>query len=84
MTESKMVVYIDGKKQEVPQGVSVAAALLASGHGPQFRRTVRQARPRGMFCGMGICFDCLVTVDGRAEVRACMTAATDGMRIETR
>jgi len=84
MTDSTVVVYIDGEKREVPQGVSVAAALLASGHGPQFRRTSRRAQPRGMFCGMGVCYDCLVTIDGRPEVRACMTAAAAGMRIETR
>jgi hypothetical protein len=43
----------------------------------------RCAAPRGLFCGMGVCFDCLVTVDGRSGVRACITAASEGMTVET-
>lgn len=76
--------FVNGANVEVPDGVTVAAALLASRSDHTFRTTQRRAEPRGMFCGMGLCFDCLVTVDGRPEIRACMTTAAAGMRIETR
>jgi aerobic-type carbon monoxide dehydrogenase small subunit (CoxS/CutS family) len=60
-------------------GQTVAAALLASGR-RVLRRTATGA-PRGVFCGMGVCFDCLVTVDGQADRRACITPARPGMRV---
>ena len=39
--------------------------------------------PRGVFCGMGVCFDCLVVIDGEPSRRACVTFVTEGMRVET-
>ncbi|RCK68849.1 (2Fe-2S)-binding protein [Desertihabitans brevis] len=60
---------------------SVGAALLA--HGVRStRRTRREGRPRGLFCGIGACFDCLVKVDGGPDVRACLVPVRDGMRVE--
>ena len=59
-------------------GQSIAAALWAAQH-TAFRTTPRDAAPRGYFCGMGICFDCLVTGDGRPNCRACLMPAADGM-----
>ena len=63
------------------RGESVAAALLAAG-----RRTLRLTAvgeaPRGVFCGMGVCFDCLVVIDGEPSRRACMTFVTEGMKVE--
>jgi len=44
-------------------------------------RTTRAGDPRGLFCGMGVCFDCLVIVDGVPGTRACVTWARDGMII---
>lgn len=62
-------------------GETVAAALLA--HGVRvFRRTARREQPRGLYCAMGVCWECLVTVDGVASQRACMTEAAPGMVIE--
>lgn len=60
-------------------GQSLAAALISAGH-RSFRETAKSAE-RGMFCGMGVCQDCLVSVDGIPNVRACMTPATDGMSV---
>ncbi|KUF10873.1 2Fe-2S iron-sulfur cluster-binding protein [Pseudoponticoccus marisrubri] len=71
----------DGEEITCPETASVAAALTAAGH-RAFRQTDRDAR-RGIFCGMGVCQDCLVTVDGRPNQRACMTPAAEGMRVET-
>ncbi|TYB97851.1 (2Fe-2S)-binding protein [Micromonospora sp. WP24] len=61
-------------------GQSVAAALIAAGI-TDWRTTGKGGRPRGLFCGIGVCFDCLITVDGIPDQRACLVAAADGMRL---
>jgi predicted molibdopterin-dependent oxidoreductase YjgC len=72
----------DGEPLSALEGQTIAAALLAAGH-RAWRVTSRQGEPRGLFCGMGVCFDCLVSVDGRPNVRACQTAVAEGMRVQT-
>jgi D-hydroxyproline dehydrogenase subunit alpha len=67
----------DGSAIPAIEGETIAAALSAA-HVVAFRRTASGA-PRGLYCGMGACFDCVVTVDGRIGQRACMTKAADGM-----
>ena len=74
-------IEIDGRRIAAFPGESLAAALLAEGV-TAFRRTASGA-PRGPFCNMGICFECLVTVDGKRWQRACMTRVREGMRAET-
>ena len=71
----------DGQRIEALAGESVAAALSAAGI-TTFRRTASGA-PRGLFCGMGACFDCLVTVDSRIGQRACLTQAMDGITVSS-
>lgn len=61
-------------------GETVAAALLAAGH-MAFRATIVSGSPRGPFCMMGACFDCLVEIDGTPFRQACMVSATAGMRV---
>jgi len=61
------------------QGQNLAAALTQAGH-RTFRRTAK-SQDRGMFCGMGVCQDCLVTIDGQPNQRACMSPAKDGMAV---
>jgi predicted molibdopterin-dependent oxidoreductase YjgC len=78
----EVTISVDGTSLRCAATVSVAAALLAGGYGPALRRSERGGEPRGLFCGMGVCFDCLVTVDGRTGVRACMTLVRDGMKVE--
>jgi sarcosine oxidase, subunit alpha len=63
-------------------GESIAAALLAA-NVRAVRRSVRLGEPRGLYCGIGLCFDCVVTVDGQPNVRACLTQVADGMRVES-
>jgi predicted molibdopterin-dependent oxidoreductase YjgC len=75
-------VTIDGEPVEARAGDSVAAALLASGRLVS-RFTPVSGAPRGPFCMMGACFDCLVTLDGVPNQQACMVAVAPGMRIET-
>jgi len=67
----------DGRELEALPGETIAAALSAAGI-LAFRRTPSGA-PRGLWCGMGACFDCLVTVDGRASQRACLAKVAAGM-----
>jgi len=63
-------------------GQTVGAALIASG--VRSWRTTRLAeRPRGLFCGIGVCFDCLVTVDGVPNQRACLIPADEDMSVTT-
>ena len=73
---------LDGEPLEARAGESVAAALLASGR-RVLRRTMRREEARGLFCGMGVCFDCLMTIDGRRNVQACLVLVAEGMRVET-
>jgi predicted molibdopterin-dependent oxidoreductase YjgC len=77
-----LTVSVDGEPAEAYPGETVATLLLALGR-QTFRHTDHLHAPRGLFCGMGVCFDCLVTVDGQANVRACMTPVRAGMTIET-
>jgi sarcosine oxidase subunit alpha len=77
-----LTVQLDGQAVTAYRGETVAAVLLAEGQ-RIFRRTPKSGRPRGLFCGIGLCFDCLVTVNGVANVRACLTPVSEGMRIDT-
>jgi aerobic-type carbon monoxide dehydrogenase small subunit (CoxS/CutS family) len=63
------------------EGASVAATLLANGR--RAWRTTPSGRPRGVFCGIGMCFDCTATVDGVTGVRTCVTTVHSGMRVST-
>jgi predicted molibdopterin-dependent oxidoreductase YjgC len=77
----RFMIDLNGRGVTAVAGQTVAAALLAAGI-MAFRHTAR-SRPRGVFCGMGVCFDCLVTIDDIPDQRACMTLARPGMRIST-
>ena len=72
-----ITIQFDGRPIPALEGETIAAALSAAGI-VTFRRTVTGA-PRGLHCGMGACFDCVVSVDGRIGQRACMTKVADGM-----
>jgi D-hydroxyproline dehydrogenase subunit alpha len=66
-------IEVDGRSVPARTGQTVAAALIAAGR--RSWRTTRRGKPRGVFCGIGVCFDCLVTVDGQRSVRACVAEA---------
>ena len=72
-------IRVDGHSVTAYDGESVAAALLAADI-LYLRSSPRRGEPRGMFCAMGVCQECIVEVDGRA-VPACMTSVRDGMTI---
>ena len=73
---------VDGEPLRAFAGESIAAALLAEGR-RTLRSTPRLLHPRGLFCGMGICCDCAVVVDGCHRVRGCTTEVREGMTIST-
>jgi aerobic-type carbon monoxide dehydrogenase small subunit (CoxS/CutS family) len=78
---SPVTITVNGQPVQAYAGESIAAALLAAGW-RVFRRTHPGGAPRGFFCGMGICFDCLVTVDGVPNVRSCMAKVREGCVVE--
>ncbi len=75
-------IEVDGNPIVAHEGETIATALLASGI-RSFRRTARRDAPRGIFCGMGICFDCTMTVNGVPNVRTCVTQVEPGMKVQT-
>lgn len=68
----------DGARIVAFPGETIAGALLAAGV-TTLRETFETGAPRGVFCGMGVCFDCLVSVEGQGTLRACMTSAEPGL-----
>lgn len=72
----------DGAPIDFLPGQSVGAALTAAGI-RSWRSTRIEGRPRGLFCGIGICFDCLVVADGRTNQRACLLPAQPGQQVRT-
>jgi len=77
--ERSLTIFVEGVQTSARPGDSVAAAMLAAGR-LDCRNTAVSGAVRGPFCLMGLCFDCLVTVDGVSSLRACMIAAREGMR----
>lgn len=78
-------VTVDGHAVVVPQGATVSAALTIAANEGATRgaRVSVRGEPRTMFCGMGVCQECRVTIDGRAHRLACQTLCREGQRIET-
>lgn len=74
--------HVDGRLVSVPAGSNVAAAVAQLAP-LRFRDAVHGA-PRAPLCGMGVCFECRVCIDGRGQLRACVVPARNGMRVSTR
>ncbi|MGO1048943.1 (2Fe-2S)-binding protein [Crossiella sp. CA198] len=72
-----MWVEVDGVRVAAVPGQTVAGVLLGLGR-TSWRSTRRDGRQRGVFCGIGVCFDCLVVVNGVPDVRACQRRVADG------
>ena len=82
--EKKKTVTIeaDGEPVEAIDGEPIAAALMAAGKSI-FRYTRKKGEPRGVFCAIGQCTDCMMTVDGIPNVRTCVTPVKQGMKVQT-
>ena len=73
-------VWVDGRPVPARVGEPLAATLLRAAVVPM-RHSVVSGEPRAPLCMMGVCFECLVELDGTPNVQACMTPAADGMRV---
>ena len=71
---------LGGETLRVPEGISVAAAMLLAG-ADALRFTPVSGSQRAPYCLMGVCFDCLMEIDGRCNQRACMVTVRAGMQI---
>jgi predicted molibdopterin-dependent oxidoreductase YjgC len=78
---SSLRITVDGAALTGVTGQTIAGVMLAAGR-RSWRRTASGA-PRGVFCGIGVCFDCLVTVNGVPDVRACRRRAQNGDVVTT-
>ncbi len=78
---SELQLTVNGKSVSVAEGTTVAVAVLISGVST-FRSSVT-GEPRGPLCGMGICYECRVTVDGEAHARSCQILCRPGMQVTT-
>jgi len=76
-----LTIRVDGEPVTGTAGQTIAGVLL--GAGQRQWRTTRDGAPRGVFCGIGVCFDCVVEVNGLRDVRACLRRAQDGDVVAT-
>jgi aerobic-type carbon monoxide dehydrogenase small subunit (CoxS/CutS family) len=74
-------ISVNGAKVVAPAGSSIAAAVALAG--VSAFRTSASGEPRGPLCGMGICFECRVTIDGRQHCRSCQILCKPGMEVRT-
>ena len=81
-TEPFIDVEFDGRRLSVLGQRSVAAALLAAGVS-RFRSTPVSGAPRAPYCMMGVCFECLLDIDGVANAQACLVTVQPGMKIRS-
>lgn len=75
-------ITVDGRELSAREGETIAAALIAAGIRVN-RYTQKRHEPRGLFCAIGQCTDCVMVVNGIPNVRTCVTPVAPGMRIET-
>ncbi|MGL4528756.1 MAG: (2Fe-2S)-binding protein [Beijerinckiaceae bacterium] len=78
---SDVTVFLEGVALKAESGESLAAVILRAPE-PWTRTTPVSESPRAPYCMMGVCFECLVEVDGRASVQSCLTPVRDGMQVK--
>ncbi|MFM9846534.1 MAG: (2Fe-2S)-binding protein [Hyphomicrobiaceae bacterium] len=81
-SEGSVVISVDGARVTARAGDTVAAALLAAGL-TSTRTTPVSGAPRAPYCMMGVCFECLVTIDDVGNRQGCLVPVSEGMRVET-
>lgn len=77
--DRQVTIYFEGQALEVEKGISVAAAVLGPSHG--WTRTDHEGNRRGPYCHMGVCFECLMTINGMPDQQACLITVAEGMRV---
>ena len=79
--KEKVILRVNGKEIEAYLGETVLSVLVASGY-KALKKSAILKESRGGFCGMGVCFECLVTINGKPNQRACMRQVEKDMEIE--
>ncbi len=79
--KTPVTIWVNGNRVLAFAGELLHAVLLAAGY-RQLRNSVSGMEHRGFFCGMGVCYECLVTIDNLPQQRACVAEVYDGMRVE--
>lgn len=79
---NEVQIFVDGQPLMAREGEMIAAALIANGIHIN-RYTAHKHKPRGIYCAIGRCTDCIMTVDNVPNIRTCVTKVRDGMRINT-
>ena len=77
---NRVTLWIEGNAVSVAEGETVAAAVLSAGIRPT-RTTAVSGSPRAPYCMMGVCFECLMEIDGKPNTQACMTEVREGMQV---
>ena len=77
-----LVIYVDGDPVTAYPGETIAAALLTAGK-DVMRKTLLSGNPRGYYCGMGVCCECMVELEDGVKVKACQTLVAQGMKVKT-
>lgn len=78
----KVTIYYNDMPIEAIEGEPIAAALM-NANIRAFRKTTKRHEPRGIFCAIGRCTDCMMIVNGKANIRTCVTYVEDGMRVQS-
>lgn len=79
--KDKVTLSVNEKKIPAYKGETLLAALIASGY-KSLKQSPLRGESRGALCGMGVCFECIVTVNGVPNIRSCMTEVEDNMKVE--
>ena len=78
--KEKIKIFVNGDEVEAYIGETLLAALIASGY-KKLRSSPVNGEPRGALCGMGVCYECIVTIDDKIDVRSCMTEVKANMKV---
>lgn len=78
-----VTIEVNGRDVTTYEGETIATALLAAGFGVFYAPDPTHFSPSRLFCGMGVCMQCLVTIDGNPSLRACQVTVKSGMKVET-
>jgi len=79
--EKTVTITVDGESLTVPEGISVAAAVLGHSHDRHTCKNSVTNEPRAPYCMMGVCFECMMEIDGRPNQQSCVTTVKEGMTV---
>lgn len=79
--KEKLTLIVNGKEIEAYRGESLLAALMAAGY-KNLKKSPVRGEPRGALCGMGVCFECLVSINGIPNLRSCLVEVEDNLEIK--